>query len=64
MPKYIKIHPADNVLVALSDLRSGEKISVNGSSVNLTEDIPAKHKFVEKKMQPDDEIIMYGVLVG
>jgi altronate hydrolase len=62
--KYLKIHPSDNVLVALTDLKAGEKIGYNGSSFVLKEDVPAKHKFVEKSMNVDDEIIMYGVLVG
>src|SRR3954451_10949183 len=62
--KFLKIHPADNVLVALSDLKAGEKISYNGSALALAEDIPAKHKFVERAMNPDEEILMYGVLVG
>jgi altronate hydrolase len=62
--KYLKIHPSDNVLVALTDLKAGEKIGYNGSSFVLQEDIPAKHKFVEKSMNVDEEIIMYGVLVG
>jgi altronate hydrolase len=62
--KYLKIHPSDNVLVALTDLKAGEKIGYNGSSFVLREDIPAKHKFVEKAMNIDEEIIMYGVLVG
>lgn len=62
--KYLKIHPADNVLVALSDLRMGEQIGLNGTSFSLAEDVPAKHKFVEKAMKPDEEVIMYGVLVG
>ncbi len=62
--KILKIHPKDNVYVALTDLKAGEKIQDNGSSFTLTADIPAKHKFVEKSMNPDDELIMYGVLVG
>lgn len=59
--KFLKIHPSDNVFVALTDLKAGEKI---GPSLLLTDDVPAKHKFVEKSMQPEDEIKMYGVLVG
>ncbi len=62
--RFLKIHPSDNVWVALSDLKAGEQLSINGSSLTLTDDIPAKHKFVEKELQPDDEIIMYGILVG
>jgi altronate hydrolase len=50
--KFLKIHPADNVLVALTDLKAGEKISDNGSSFTLSEDIPAKHKFVPKPCSP------------
>lgn len=62
--QYLKIHPADNVLVALTDLKAGEKIGLNGTPFSLADDVPAKHKFVERAMQPEEEIIMYGVLVG
>lgn len=62
--RILKIHPADNVYVALSDLKAGEKVSINGSATTLTENIPAKHKFVMAPMEPESEIIMYGVLVG
>ena len=62
--RVLKIHPADNVMVALTDLKAGENISFNGSSTTLRENIPAKHKFVYQPMQPESEVIMYGVLVG
>lgn len=62
--RILKIHPADNVLVALADLKAGEKVSYNGTSFTLTENIPAKHKFVQHALPPEGEIIMYGVLVG
>jgi altronate hydrolase len=62
--KIVKIHPDDNVLVALSDLKAREKILYNNVTVTLKEDIQAKHKFVEKTLKPDDEIKMYGVVVG
>lgn len=62
--QFLKIHPSDNVFVALTDLKAGEKVSFNGSSATLTENIPAKHKFVMNPLSPDSEIIMYGVLVG
>jgi altronate hydrolase len=62
--KFLKIHPKDNVYVALTDLRAGEKISDNGTSVTLTHDVPAKHKFLDKALSPDEEVIMYGGVVG
>jgi altronate hydrolase len=62
--RILKIHPSDNVFVALTDLKAGENVAYNGSSATLAENIPAKHKFVMKPLSPEDEIIMYGVLVG
>jgi altronate hydrolase len=61
---FLKIHPHDNVLVALSDLKAGTEIKYNGSSFSLRNDVPAKHKFVIHDMGAEDEIVMYGVLVG
>ena len=62
--KFLKIHPADNVFVALTDLKAGEKISSGGISLTLPNDVQAKHKFVETALNADDEIKMYGCLVG
>ena len=62
--KVMKIHPKDNVLVALTDLALQEKVEYNGDKYTLIDRIPAKHKFVIKDMQPGDAIFMYGVLVG
>ncbi|MBL7870424.1 MAG: altronate dehydratase [Cyclobacteriaceae bacterium] len=62
--KFLKIHPSDNVLVALTDLKTGEKIEYEGNTITLVQDIPAKHKFVLQVMNPQDEIRMYGLLVG
>jgi len=62
--KVLKVNEEDNVLVALTDLSKGETISYNGSDYLLQDDIQAKHKFFTQDMQPGDDVIMYGVLVG
>jgi altronate hydrolase len=62
--KVLKVHPQDNVVVALTDLKKGETVEVNGQSYTLQEDIPAKHKFTETALNPGDAIHMYGILVG
>ncbi|HYE56286.1 MAG TPA: altronate dehydratase family protein [Chitinophagaceae bacterium] len=62
--KILKVHPDDNVLVALTNLAKGEHVSYNGTSLVLQENIPAKHKFVIHDLQPGEPIRMYGVLVG
>ncbi|SEG68040.1 UxaA family hydrolase [Sphingobacterium lactis] len=60
----LKIHPKDNVIVALQDLKKGQSIILDGETIYLHEDIPAKHKFFTHAMEFGDEIFMYGVLVG
>lgn len=62
--KFLKIHPKDNVYVALSDLRAGEKVTHNGTTLTLADDVPAKHKFLDTALNTDDEVIMYGGIVG
>src|SRR5687767_1678658 len=62
---YIQLDPKDDVMVALQDLPQGTRIdTVPGTTVELTEKIPAKHKFFLRDVQKGDNIIMYGVLVG
>ncbi len=61
---YLKIHPDDNVLVALKDLRSGTSFSLNNEELLLPQDVPAKHKFFINTMNEGDDVIMYGTLVG
>ena len=48
--KVLKVHPGDNVIVALQDIAKGESISYDNSSYKIADDIPAKHKFFEKDM--------------
>jgi altronate hydrolase len=61
---YLRIHPKDNVLVALQDMPQNTIIEFEGQYFPLTEKIAAKHKFSLVELQPGQEIYMYGVLVG
>ncbi len=63
-PNVLKVHPKDNVLVALRDLAKGETVSYEGDEYTTREKIPAKHKLFIKDMNAGDKVIMYGVLVG
>lgn len=62
--RYLKIHPADNVYVALTDLKAGEQVTVDGNNLTLVNDVPAKHKFLDRPLASDEEVIMYGTVVG
>ncbi|EON76395.1 Altronate hydrolase [Lunatimonas lonarensis] len=60
----LKIHPSDNVLVALTDLQRGESVEFENNTYVLTSDVQAKHKFTLQSLQPGDPIYMYGIIVG
>jgi len=62
--RVIKVHPKDNVLVALTDLQKGETIQYGDENYLLLDDIKAKHKFYITDLTIGDKVIMYGVLVG
>jgi altronate hydrolase len=65
MPRpVLQLDPRDNVLIALVDLKSGEKIDFSGQTHTLTTNVAAKHKFAMRGLAAGDDIVMYGVLVG
>ena len=64
MQRVLKVHPADNVGVALTNLAAGEAVELDGHTYTLPAAVPAKHKFSTMALEPGDPIHMYGVLVG
>ncbi|MEN7548384.1 altronate dehydratase family protein [Rapidithrix thailandica] len=62
--KVLKVHPSDDAIVALTDLKKGERIEFEGQVYLLKNDVPVKHKFAGKTYQVGDPVIMYGILVG
>jgi altronate hydrolase len=60
----LKVHPNDNVLVALQNLSKGQVVPFNGEGYLMLEAIPAKHKFFTLDLNAGDSVVMYGVLVG
>ncbi len=64
MRKVIKIHPEDNLVVALENLKKGEIIDLEQAQISLREDIQQKHKFALQEIKKGDSLLMYGVKVG
>ncbi len=62
--KLIKVHPSDNVAIALSYLTKGETILFEGDDILILSNTKAKHKITLVDLLPEDKIYMYGVLVG
>ncbi|KIA94397.1 UxaA family hydrolase [Flavobacterium sp. KMS] len=62
--KLIKVHPTDNVAVALVNLSAGEVINFEGEDITIKTDVKMKHKIALSDFASGEKIIMYGVLVG
>ena len=62
--RVLRLNRRDNVLVALTDLRSGEKVEFCGREYTLKTDVPAKHKFATESIATGAAVTMYGVLIG
>lgn len=60
----LKVHPEDNVIVALTNLAKGEIVRYAGDEIVLQDAVQAKHKFTVNALPKGSSIIMYGVLVG
>lgn len=57
----LRIHPSDNVAVALHSVRYGEVV---GDDVFALGDVPAGHKISLKAIDAGEAVIKYGYLIG
>lgn len=62
--QVLRIHPNDNVLVALTDLLAGDAVSCDGVTYTIKGSIPAKHKVAMHDMSSGAIVTMYGVTIG
>ncbi|SEK73495.1 UxaA family hydrolase [Parapedobacter koreensis] len=62
--RVLKVHPQDNVLVALQDLKDGEVVAYADHVYQLLDDVAAKHKFFTTDLEKGAAVVMYGVIVG
>lgn len=60
----LRIHPKDNLLVALADLDAGYEYRDSELAFPLVERIPQKHKFTREALAAGAAVYLYGVLVG
>ena len=61
---FLKINPADSVVVCLVEKKKGEVINVDGKEIILAQDTPAGHKVLIKDVAEGDNIIKYGYPIG
>jgi len=64
MADFIKINPADNVIIALKDFSTGETISIDQQELEIVNDIPKGHKIALVPISENEDIIKYGAPIG
>ena len=61
---FLKINPADSVVVCLQAKQAGDIIEVDGQQITLCQDTPAGHKVLIKDVRQGENIIKYGYPIG
>lgn len=64
MNSLLRIHPADNVAVALEDLEAGRSIAEGGVCVTLAQPVPRGHKVALVPIAEGTNVIKYGSPIG
>ena len=65
MQTFIKIHPNDNVIVALQEIPAGTTLAISDTlTITAKNDIPSGHKMSITDMNADTEIIKDGSSIG
>jgi altronate hydrolase len=62
--RFLRINPADNVAVALTDLHRGDQINIENKKFTLLSDIAAGHKFALSDIPENTPAIKYGYPIG
>ena len=60
----IRIHPEDNVVVALHDIDKGQSIETGDKAVTVREKIGRGHKIAIRDIPKDSPVIKYGTRIG
>ena len=64
MKDFMKINENDNEIVALKEMKKGEKISLENTEIEALETIPAGHKMAVKDICEGADVIKYGFRIG
>ncbi|HEU0055343.1 MAG TPA: UxaA family hydrolase, partial [Longimicrobium sp.] len=63
-PALVRVHPSDDVAVAVAALAAGAEASVNGARVRVAVDVPAGHKVALRSLEPGEAVRKYGFPIG
>ena len=61
---FLKINPADSVVVCLRAMKAGETVTDGDKEITLLQDTPAGHKVLLTDKKEGEDIIKYGYPIG
>ena len=61
---FLKINPADSVVVCLLPKKKGDIIEIDGQQITVNQDTPAGHKVLIMDAKKGTDIIKYGYPIG
>ena len=64
LPPCYRIAARDDVAIALRDLGAGERVTLDGATVELLDAIPRGHKFALRSVTAGEPIRKYGQVIG
>ena len=63
-PSVVRIHPSDNVAVAVRALEPGTVITVDDERITIGDSIPAGHKVALNPLEAGEPVVKYGFTIG
>jgi hypothetical protein len=63
-PRALVLNERDNVAVAVTALKAGERLNIGRATVALAQDIPSGHKFALASLGAGAEVVKYGEVIG
>lgn len=62
--RVIRVHPRDDVAVAVDALEPGDRVAVGDANVDVRDPVPAGHKIALRAVRAGEEIHKYGWPIG
>jgi altronate hydrolase len=63
-PEAVRVHPDDDVAVAVEPLAAGREVAVGGLRLTLRDDVPAGHKLALRELAAGEPVVKYGCAIG
>ena len=64
VPKFMLLHPGDNVLVCIAPIIAREQLALEGQALSALEDIGVGHKLARRPIAAGERILKYGAPIG